>query len=535
MAYHSSQLLLSEVLKVPAVSSQIAGMLSSGDLKIVVGALQLSELLLQKMPDEFGVHFRREGVLHQVQKLTDPDHPICIQQFNETSSLAATSTSWGSGGHSAHGHGGLGGNSGRCWTVAGTSLANMFPDQLRVPKRRDESSSSPDTSGGAGTGATASTSGSAPAQAPMRLSDMLKRKRVSKRTSGRKGRHSEGSATDLSSAAAAGPSTSGNHASLASPHGAYDMSHYASPSLEVGAMSGGPATPSRRSRLADRTSSLLSQLHPARWVRSSGANTASGGGTSLSEGGASRKDLAAAAAQKAAFTASSPATLAHSREKAKRWVREQASRFLESYFKESLGSRHPALTILRRLSAQVDHLTRKPKDGERSLRGILSVLLENDISPFEVTQSGLVPALLTYLTKQELDSSSHGEEVSREMRVRTFAHVFLGCPKMADATEEDDNDNGDIVSLDSDAPPKFAMFVQKLNACVNHLEQFPIKMHDMTSGSSGVKSAGSTLRFFKTHHLKCSLQRHPDCASLKSWKGGLVKIDPLALVQAIER
>merc|ERR1712083_316925 len=59
--------------------------------------------------------------------------------------------------------------------------------------------------------------------------------------------------------------------------------------------------------------------------------------------------------------------------------------------------------------------------------------------------------------------------------------------------------------------------------------------NDMTSASSGVKSAGSTLRFFKTHHLKCSLQRHPDCTSLKSWKGGLVKIDPLALVQAIER
>ena len=80
---------------------------------------------------------------------------------------------------------------------------------------------------------------------------------------------------------------------------------------------------------------------------------------------------------------------------------------------------------------------------------------------------------------------------------------------------------------------KFQLFVQKLNACVNHLEQFPIKMYDMTTGSSGVKSAGSTLRFFKTHHLKCSLQRHPDCTSLKSWKGGLVKIDPLALVQAI--
>jgi hypothetical protein len=49
---------------------------------------------------------------------------------------------------------------------------------------------------------------------------------------------------------------------------------------------------------------------------------------------------------------------------------------------------------------KVDHLTRKPKDGERSLREILLILHENDIWPFEVTQSGLVPALLTFLTKK---------------------------------------------------------------------------------------------------------------------------------------
>ncbi len=100
-------------------------------------------------------------------------------------------------------------------------------------------------------------------------------------------------------------------------------------------------------------------MHPARWVRSSG-----GAGSSGTPEGASsshqhhRKELSSAAAAAAAAAAAkaamaSPAALAHSREKAKRWVREQASRFLESYFKESLGSRHPALTILRRLSAQV--------------------------------------------------------------------------------------------------------------------------------------------------------------------------------------
>jgi E3 ubiquitin-protein ligase TRIP12 len=37
------------------------------------------------------------------------------------------------------------------------------------------------------------------------------------------------------------------------------------------------------------------------------------------------------------------------------------------------------------------------------------------------------------------------------------------------------------------------------------------------------------------YSFQCNLQRHPDCTNLKQWKGGTVKIDPLALVQAIER
>ena len=43
------------------VYSHIASMLSSQDLKIVVGSLQMAEILMQKLPDVFGVFFRREG------------------------------------------------------------------------------------------------------------------------------------------------------------------------------------------------------------------------------------------------------------------------------------------------------------------------------------------------------------------------------------------------------------------------------------------------------------------------------------------
>jgi len=35
--------------------------------------------------------------------------------------------------------------------------------------------------------------------------------------------------------------------------------------------------------------------------------------------------------------------------------------------------------------------------------------------------------------------------------------------------------------------------------------------------------------------VQCELRRHPSCSSVRQWKGGLVRIDPLALVQTVER
>lgn len=36
-------------------------MLASQDLRVVVAALQMAEILMQKLPNIFGVYFRREG------------------------------------------------------------------------------------------------------------------------------------------------------------------------------------------------------------------------------------------------------------------------------------------------------------------------------------------------------------------------------------------------------------------------------------------------------------------------------------------
>ena len=71
----------------------------------------------------------------------------------------------------------------------------------------------------------------------------------------------------------------------------------------------------------------------------------------------------------------------------------------------------------------------------------------------------------------------------RMTRVRTFLTVFMGCSKSADS--EDCLPDPDMVS-------NFTMLVTKLNACVNHLEQFPIKMYDVASGPPGVRYVSST-------------------------------------------
>jgi hypothetical protein len=43
------------------------------------------------------------------------------------------------------------------------------------------------------------------------------------------------------------------------------------------------------------------------------------------------------------------------------------------------------------------------------------------------------------------------------------------------------------------------------------------------------------MRFFNTHQIKCLLERHPSAAQTSQWKGGPLRIDPLATVQTLER
>merc|ERR1719336_2931108 len=129
MVQHMEVELMDLVLKKPFLSSQVAAMPSSQDLKIIVSALQLSDTLLNKLSDQFSVHFRREGVLHQVQKLTDPDYSISLADSSDSS----LNMSWSSTNPRPH--------TSRSWTIAGSSFVNMFPEHLRQRSREEGGSS----------------------------------------------------------------------------------------------------------------------------------------------------------------------------------------------------------------------------------------------------------------------------------------------------------------------------------------------------------------------------------------------------------
>uniref|UniRef100_A0A8C8LXG9 E3 ubiquitin-protein ligase n=1 Tax=Oncorhynchus tshawytscha TaxID=74940 RepID=A0A8C8LXG9_ONCTS len=426
--------LLKDVLRNHAVSSHIASMLSSQDLKIVVGSLQMAEILMQKLPDVFSVFFRREGVMHQVKNLAESEAFLTSPPKACTSGTASLCTT--------------------TISTANTTAATTATPDLGSPSFQHSMDDSLDLS-------------------PQgRLSDVLKRKRLPKRGP-RRPKYSPPRDDDKVDNQAKSPTTT------QSPK-----------------------------------SSFLASLNPKTWGKL-GAQTNS-----------TNSEPSRTASVSGLARALPKDSVSNNRDKIKAWIKEQACKFVARYFNnENIDGSNPALNVLQRLCTATQQLSLQMDGGVECLVEICSIVSESDVSSFEIQHSGLVKQLLLYLT-----SSSDRDLVSRDVRLKRFLHVFYGCPTpgMEPAGRLEPSENGPLLSL-----------VRKMNNCLSQMEQFPVKVHDFPSGNGNGSShsliGSQALKFFNTHQLKCQLQRHPDCTNVKQWKGGPVKIDPLALVQAIER
>lgn len=195
MVYYANADLLKEVLKNQVVSSHIAGMMASSDLRIVVGALQMAEILMSKLPEVFGIHFRREGVMHQINQLADPNVPLGVSppkstnssrseanntsvSFSDSQPLPSTSSSNVSQPSSSTTLSASNGN------ITLSSAANtpniLFSSTPEAHRLHTDSVREGDVR--------------SPSPSQLRLSDVLKRKRTSKRSTGSsrsKSRHEE--------------------------------------------------------------------------------------------------------------------------------------------------------------------------------------------------------------------------------------------------------------------------------------------------------------------------------------------------------
>ncbi|XP_037729727.1 E3 ubiquitin-protein ligase TRIP12 isoform X8 [Drosophila subpulchrella] len=691
MVYYATPELLRQVLKYQLVSSHIAGMLGSNDLRIVVGALQMAEILMRQLPDVFGTHFRREGVIYQFTQLTDPNNPICANPSPKPLSTTATPTANAGGSQSAPASANsLQVNPFFMDNAPGSSSASTTPSSSKHQSYSvksfshamnaltasakgtpvgaldasgtsapaggyNYSSSAPSSSSTAGGSAgffvaqqgdprqyvhfqqpavpppppqlellptgpqqqgqqvpqviyqpqqqqpahlvvastssaaassSSSSSSSSASALQHKMTDMLKRKAPPKRKSQSSGRAK--SRQDDAAVAAAGSGAGGAPPASASSA----MHELLSRATSLGSGTGGRSTPSSgggsgssKSRFnagnstnaGSTKSSFLASLNPARWGRqtahhhhhhqqsqqhhglskdsgnanssgsSSGAGLAYTVGQHGSGSGAGGLNAAAVAASISKSISHANLLAAANRERARQWVREQAVDFVKRYTEQEArrsktapesgstqsGSSGAAISstanttlstagstnVLERLSSILFKLNGSYHDCLDALLELKTILLESDISPFEVNHSGLIKAMLNYMT-------SETGLVERDARLRSFMHVFAGLP-----LEPLLQNVGQMPTIE---PLAFGAFVAKLNGCVTQLEQFPVKVHDFPAGPGG-RSNQSALRFFNTHQLKCNLQRHPQCSNLRQWKGGTVKIDPLAMVQAIER
>ena len=161
----------------------------------------------------------------------------------------------------------------------------------------------------------------------------------------------------------------------------------------------------------------------------------------------------------------------------------QALKFLEAYSgNELFGNQHPALNILSRLTAAIQKLSTH-ECGE-ALKDLREILIESDISPFEVNHSGLIKALLNYFAIED-------GQFDRNQRLRIFLNVFANC-----SLEEGFSGEVDLNSM------WMMALVTKLNGCISQLEQFPVKVHDLPAGAEGGRGGTSALKFFNTHQLK---------------------------------
>uniref|UniRef100_A0AC35TXF4 E3 ubiquitin-protein ligase n=1 Tax=Rhabditophanes sp. KR3021 TaxID=114890 RepID=A0AC35TXF4_9BILA len=156
------------------------------------------------------------------------------------------------------------------------------------------------------------------------------------------------------------------------------------------------------------------------------------------------------------------------------------------------------------------------------IKSLLAIMLDNDISPFQITKAGLVQSLIEYLSSEDTHMISPKKE-----RVKNFMSAFYDFEEEVDEIE--------YVQKAARASSNYNIFVAKIVGAVNQLEQFPVRTFDLVSSSSSSLQGIQAMKFFHSHQIRCTLRKHPACKKLNDWRhsNASIKVDPFTTIAAI--
>ncbi|TKR81109.1 hypothetical protein L596_015044 [Steinernema carpocapsae] len=208
------------------------------------------------------------------------------------------------------------------------------------------------------------------------------------------------------------------------------------------------------------------------------------------------------------------------------WIYIEASYLLEKYLHKGKEDKKDNFVVneMKKIASLLE-INGKSDHGCEALDSLRNIVLSNDITPFELSHSGVIGALTNYLTNTAQDA-----HIPRRLRLKRFAAVFMNL--------QPDN----LRPMDESAWEPLSCFVAKLIQTTAHLEQFQVKVTDLSGMISSAATISSlrgaqALRFFQTHQIRCNLRKHPSDRQLKEWRNGQgsIKVDPFTSISAIER
>lgn len=206
------------------------------------------------------------------------------------------------------------------------------------------------------------------------------------------------------------------------------------------------------------------------------------------------------------------------KQKIRDWIQNQATSFLEKWSVEySSSDKNPALEVMRTLKKTVDNMDPSSTGCLNAINELCTLLSDSttSVSAFEFIHCEAPQKLYRILSEDNPQLA-----VPLTVRLRYFLHVFMGLPEQ----------DAELSSWIPQEKPGILLLLQKLHGCISQTENFPVRVYDMP-GRRGTQA----MKFFNSHQIKCNLELHPSASATQTYKGGIVRIDPLATMQAIER